>query len=477
MASRDVPLVLALASFLTALQGGGCSQSSDGSPPGSGGSGGSSAGRGGSSGRGGTGTGTGGSAGGTGGSSSASGGSAGAGTGGSAGSAGSTGSGGSSGAGGSSDASGAESGTGGTGGGSDAGTGMTPERGEVGAAGFPGWKYVKPIKLDTAAAGVAGAVTNYPVPVMLNAMNFDFAQAKPLGEDLRFGKADGTPLPYSIELFDAGAKVAAIWVKVDQIAGNNATQSINMYWGNATAGDAGSSAAVFSMQEGFAGVWHLNEEGNVMPGGYKDSSSAGNHGTGQGGLAAGARVDARIGKGTKTLNAMDQWIQVEDTSGKFRTMQITASIWGRADSFPGRSGPGGYDTIFSSGEYWTIQKIGRSAVFEACYQHTCALGETPIPVNTWHLFHTVRTGNSHRFYVDGKEEDMKGVATRADFKPLGIGNQTQYLMNAGEKRSWNGTLDEARVLTVAKDGNWIKLDFESQKEGSKFLVFGETQTR
>ena len=57
-------------------------------------------------------------------------------------------------------------------------------------------------------------MTNYPVAVILNAMNFDFAQAKPLGEDIRFGKADGTPLPYSIELWDAAAKAAAIWVKV-----------------------------------------------------------------------------------------------------------------------------------------------------------------------------------------------------------------------------------------------------------------------
>ena len=36
---------------------------------------------------------------------------------------------------------------------------------------------------------------------------------------------------------------------------------------------------------------------------------------------------------------------------------------------------------------------------------------------------------------------------------------------------------EARVLNVAKDDNWLKLDYESQKEGSKLLVFGKTQER
>ena len=32
-------------------------------------------------------------------------------------------------------------------------------------------------------------------------------------------------------------------------------------------------------------------------------------------------------------------------------------------------------------------------------------------------------------------------------------------------------------MNVAKNNNWIKLDFESQKAGSKFLVFGATQMR
>jgi hypothetical protein len=32
-------------------------------------------------------------------------------------------------------------------------------------------------------------------------------------------------------------------------------------------------------------------------------------------------------------------------------------------------------------------------------------------------------------------------------------------------------------MSVEKNIDWAKLDFESQKEGSKFLVFGATQMR
>lgn len=344
--------------------------------------------------------------------------------------------------------------------------------------GFPGWKFTKAIKLDTSAAGanVTGPVTNYPVAVVLNAMNFDFEQAKALGEDIRFGNAMGAPLPYSVELWDKAGKSAAIWVRVPMIAGNDANQSINMYWGNATAGDAGDSKAVFPTADGYLGVWHLDEDGSTTVGAYKDASAAGNNGTGVA-MAPGSRSDARIGKGQKTANAMDQWISVADTGTTFRPANMTASIWGRATSFPGRSGPGGYDTIYSSGEFWTMQKIGRSATFETCFQHNCAIGKTGVQVNNWYHFVVVRAGGTQRFYVNGVQDASGGVATRADAKPLGIGNQTQYLMNAGEKRSWDGLLDEARVINVVKDNNWIKLDFESQKEASKFLAFGPTTMR
>jgi hypothetical protein len=45
------------------------------------------------------------------------------------------------------------------------------------------------------------------------------------------------------------------------------------------------------------------------------------------------------------------------------------------------------------------------------------------------------------------------------------------------KREWDGIFDEARVMSVAKDPSWALLEFESQKEGSKFLSFGEPMTK
>ena len=63
---------------------------------------------------------------------------------------------------------------------------------------------------------------------------------------------------------------------------------------------------------------------------------------------------------------------------------------------------------------------------------------------------------------------------RSDDHAVGIGNQSQF---PDKGRQWDGVLDEARVLIVVKDEHWIKLDFESQREGQQFLTFEKTENR
>jgi hypothetical protein len=57
-------------------------------------------------------------------------------------------------------------------------------------------------------------------------------------------------------------------------------------------------------------------------------------------------------------------------------------------------------------------------------------------------------------------------------KEVAIGNNSSSM-----GRSWDGYLDEARVMKVVKDANWVKLEYESQREGQKFLTMGATQRR
>ena len=279
-------------------------------------------------------------------------------------------------------------------------------------------KFSKAIKMDTTASGanLAAAVTKYPVAVLLNAENFDFAQAKDQGEDIRFSKMDGALLPYNIETWDKAGKTAAIWVLVDEVKGNDNTQSFLMHWGNPAAGSASNPKAVFSMTDGFMGVFHLNEEGSETAGGYRDSSSYEVHGTGVK-LAPGSRVDGRVGKATKLANSkaawMGQWVKVDgpkvEQMYNASDKPVTVSIWAKAASFPGHSTIGGYETIFSKGDTsWTMQRFSLRNVWEACTKgpgnvtwHNCAVSKAQIATDKWIHFMLVITPANLTLYIDG----------------------------------------------------------------------------
>jgi hypothetical protein len=59
---------------------------------------------------------------------------------------------------------------------------------------------------------------------------------------------------------------------------------------------------------------------------------------------------------------------------------------------------------------------------------------------------------------------------------FGIANQSSRGSERNQ-RGFDGILDEVRVMGVDRNADWAKLDYESQREGSKFLGFGATQTK
>ena len=73
------------------------------------------------------------------------------------------------------------------------------------SAQYDDWKHSGSMYLVTTSAGAdlpASAVEkNFPLLVRLNENYFDFSQAKPRGEDIRFS-SNGKPLAYQIERWD-----------------------------------------------------------------------------------------------------------------------------------------------------------------------------------------------------------------------------------------------------------------------------------
>jgi hypothetical protein len=369
----------------------------------------------------------------------------------------------------------------------------TPNVSGPGRAASDGWLYSQTITVDTTASGanVSEDVRNYPVAVLLDKSKFDFNQARPDGADIRFFDASGTPLPHAIELWDKSSATAALWVLLDLVKANSRDQSILMKWGNPNAPNVSDSRTVFRRQDGFVGAWHLDEEGNTNPDGYKDASDHEAHGTGVG-MVPGSRVDGRIGKGVHLDNPKGQetarWIRV---SGEKATQfnpgpPITASIWALGYSYPIRS----YETMIAKGDTsWTLQRVqygpggGAQKIagqgYQSCVRtpkyHLCAynFAGQSLVTKQWLHFMVVFEEPSMKVYINGELNASESAGPwEKGAHDLGIGNQTQHL--AG-RRQWDGILDEARVMQVARSASWAKLDYESQRESPTLLKFGEVR--
>ena len=93
-------------------------------------------------------------------------------------------------------------------------------------------------------------LTDYQIPVELNASNFDFTKAQPDGADIRFAELGGTMLGHWIEAWNSTDENATVWVKVASVPANG-TATIRMWYGNAGAADASDGNATFEFFDDF----------------------------------------------------------------------------------------------------------------------------------------------------------------------------------------------------------------------------------
>ncbi len=387
-------------------------------------------------------------------------------------------------------------------GGGDASAGSTANAGAAGSAAgatsaggnggnaLSAFRYYAELKLDTTPAGanVTADVTKYPLAIVLRADSFDFTQAKPDASDVRVTTTDGAPLPMEVESWDAGAKLGVLWVKVD-VKGNT-TQTLLLSWGNAAATAVSDSHAVFDVNDGFLGVWHLAESGSTAPGGYKDATATGADLTGLLVTADSVTAAGRIGKAVSLDHSKNQWLRLDGAKNAAFDVftHVTYSIWTYASSYPGQ-----YTTPFAKGDNsWRVHMYGSSDwgenankhIVEMCAESTgnydeCAINEPPskgsdVAPGQW--FHWVAVFDAPKLtlYLNGvKEVSIDGGTFKSDSTyPVGIGNNSQI-----PSRSWSGYLDEARVMGVSKDQTFAQLEYESQREGQKLLTIGVKQQR
>ena len=317
------------------------------------------------------------------------------------------------------------------------------------AAPYSEWKHSGSVVVITTPEGAnlaAGtSVADFPLLVRLHRESFDFSQALPHGDDLRFATSNGVPLPYQIEEWAAEHGEAAVWVRVPKIEGN-ARQELRLFWGNTQAKSESSGASVFGSTNGYVSVWHLGKSiadstgtlesedvrTTVVPG----MIGAARHLSGGQGIYSGDDITVLpAGSASHTTQA---WFRAEKPNA-------TIIGWGNEQAqgkvvMQFRSPPHvNMDCYFSDGN---------------------VRSERQLAIGDWiHVAHTYKPGDS-RLYVNGVLDGSRQQRASA----LNIRSPARLWLGGWYNNySFVGDLDEVRVSNVMRSPEWLRLEYENQK--------------
>lgn len=348
---------------------------------------------------------------------------------------------------------------------------------------YPKWSYCQKITLNTTSSGadIKENVYGFPILVRLSENNFDFSTAQSGGEDIRFTNTRGNLLPYEIEQWEPSIQRASIWVKIDTVYGNNNTQSILMYWGNAITGDNSKSTEVFDTAAGFQGVWHLNQEnGNQI----KDATVNGYNGSSQD-TSLPKNVNGIIGL-CRSFDGIDDFISMPNTAKSSLNFPengyFTISAWvnlDTLDSTPHLIAAKGYDQYFLRLTYfpagtpvWEFSKFNSNSTWQTC--------TTSAQANQWALITGVQMGSKQILYINGSVADsipntyQAPGLTRNTSDDFSIGKFQHIISLPNDTEGYcffRGDIDEVRIDGKARSADWVKLCYMNQRTDDRLVVF------
>jgi hypothetical protein len=359
------------------------------------------------------------------------------------------------------------------------------KQGIVTIVAFSGSAHAAKIFLNTTSGGadVAGNVYGFPLLVRLSSTNFIFNEARTDGTDLRFTKPDNTPLPFEIERWDAAARLAEIWVRLDTVYGNDSSHFVVMYWGEPATAIARSNANAFDTASGFRGVWHLAEEaaGVGTKGLYKDATGRNN---GDDFISATDRSGI-IGYG-HTFDGIDDYILVNGPVTNFMKGDLAISLWVNIHNSGGTilskldTVPGWYkgETSYYFGDGTNMHGypgINGARPSFVGYGDDYAIAAQSVASDDWHyLVYTWQwngdsTGTS-QYFIDGMPVSLSRDSLRIHFS-----DSVETTLRIGQPNDnesyayFKGLMDELEISAVARSADWIKLSYMNQKEQDAVL--------
>jgi hypothetical protein len=294
--------------------------------------------------------------------------------------------------------------------------------------------------LDGANLPASASEINFPLLIRLDKDSFDFNEAQPKGQDLRFSTPTGEELAYQIEDWNPTAGTASVWVRIPEIKGNT-EQEIKLIWGNADAKDQSDGKAVFN--NNYLSVWHMtapvnDEVGTLTSKDVNTTAAPGvigeaRHFAGKQGIFAGDKIPNYPAGGAS-----------HSSSAWFHAEKPNATILGWGNEGGGRGSK--VRMQFRSPPHIHIDS-----------DFSDVNGEQLLPMSQWiHVVHTYENGHG-KIYINGQ---LDGAANPT----LHIKSPARLWIGGWYNNyDFVGDIDEVEISSTARSANWIKLEYENQK--------------
>jgi biopolymer transport protein ExbB len=295
-----------------------------------------------------------------------------------------------------------------------------------------GYAYRTKINLNATAAGITGEVSRAPVLVRLHSGNFNFADVKPDGSDLRFVAGDDrTPLKFHIEKWSPQEQQALVWVDVSGLK-PGAASAIYAYYGNKDAKGGQDIASTFGPDTKL--VWHF--DGMGAP---RDATANGNSGAG----AVTRNPGGLIGQSLRLDGTTPLTLPATAIAGG----PGTVSLWVR---------PTGDGQLLAVPGSFSLTAQGGQLFLEVSGQRSAGAA---LPAGTWAHVAVAADAAKTVLFVGGQPAGEVAGALPVATGPAVIG------------QGFAGEVDELRVAGVALPQAAFQLAAASEGQGARLLTF------
>ena len=337
------------------------------------------------------------------------------------------------------------------------------------------WLYRKEITIDRSKV-ISGPHSSFPVLISFSSDADLASKAQSDGDDIVFvNNATGTKLNHEIELFENITGKLIAWVNVSSLS-STVNTVLYVYYGNPSCSNQENPQGVWDSSS-YVMVQHLNETSGIC----YDSTSHNYDGTPVGALNHNA---VGIIDGADGFNGVNSTISVPQPSLTNYTVGMTLSAWVKFNNNTNRqgiiykwnTGSGQYGYYF---EYLQHATYGKCLCFYACSTsavspQTGHYGAFTPTVGVWYHVAAVWAPNQYaKTYVNGVLATDKYHTTlisrifNNNLEPLLVGARTVTGVLV-----MNGSIDEARVIKIARPVGWLTTEFNNQNDPSSFYSVG-----